>query len=408
MEMRRFVGENLPELSYDAHMATTIPIDGLIGNSQEFPILDRWAFFNHAGVTPLPRRSAAAIVKFAGQATEDAYLEGGWYKQIEELRGTAARLINAAPGEIALVKNTSEGLSIVAGGMDWREGDRIVTTAAEYPSNVYPWIDLQQRKGIELVRVEEMESADGVRQVPLERILAAAVHPRTRLISLSHVEYGSGQRHDLAAVGRFCRGRGIRFCVDAIQSMGVLPIDVQGMQIDYLSADGHKWMLGPEGAGIFFCRKELIAQTHPVLIGWNSVERAQDYDHIDFTLRSDAARFECGTHNVPGLLGLKASIDLIASVGVDQIWQRVRALTDELAGGLQQRGFVVASPRSEDQASGIVSFTRPGLDPAAVARKLKKGHRTELAVRAGRLRCSPHFYNTPGQIRQLLDLLAQQ
>lgn len=387
-------------------MATTIPIDGLIGNPQEFPILDRWAFFNHAGVTPLPRRSAAAIVKYAGQATEDAYLEGGWYRQIEELRGTAAQLINAAPAEIAMVKNTSEGLSIVAGGIDWHEGDRIVTTAIEYPSNVYPWIDLQQRKGVELIRVEEMESAGGVRQVPLERILAAADHPRTRMISLSHVEYGSGQRHDLAAVGRFCRARDIRFCVDAIQSMGVLPIDVQAMHIDYLSADGHKWMLGPEGAGIFFCRKDLIAQTHPLLIGWNSVARAQDYDHIDFTLRDDAARFECGTHNVPGLLGLKASIDLIAAVGVDQIWQRVRALTDELAGGLAQRGFVVGSPRSEGQASGIVSFTRPGLDVAAVARKLKKRHRTELAVRAGRLRCSPHFYNTSGQIRQLLDLLA--
>lgn len=387
-------------------MAMTITIEDMIGNPQEFPILDRWAFFNHAGVTPLPQRSAAAIVKFAGQATEDAYLKGGWYRQIEELRGSAAMLINAAPGEIALVKNTSEGLSIVAGGMDWREGDRIVTTAAEYPSNVYPWIDLQQRKSVELIRVEEMDGEDGVRQVPLERILAAADHPRTRLITLSHVEYGSGQRHDLATVGRFCRERDIRFCVDAIQSMGVLPVDVQAMQIDYLSADGHKWMLGPEGAGVFFCRKDLIAQTHPILIGWNSVERAQDYDHIDFTLRSDAARFECGTHNVPGLLGLKASIDLIASVGIDQIWQRVRALTDELAGGLRERGFVVASPRRGDQTSGIVSFTRSGLDAAAVARKLKKKHRTELAVRAGRLRCSPHFYNTPEQIRQLLDLMA--
>ena len=388
-------------------MATMIPIDELIGNSAEFPILDRWAFFNHAGVAPLPRRSAAAIVKFAGQAAEDAYLNGTWYKQIEQLRRSAARLINAAHEEVALVKNTSEGLSIVAGGMDWREGDRIVTTAAEYPSNVYPWIDLAQRKGIDLVRVDEVDDAGGVRRVPIEKILEAADHPRTRLVSRSPVELGSGQRHDLVTIGRFCREHEIQFCVDAIQSTGVLPVDVQAMNIDYLAADGHKWMLGPEGAGIFFCRKELVEKTHPVLIGWNSVERALDYDHIDFTLRSDAARFECGTHNVPGLLGLKASIDLIASVGVDQIWQQVRALTDELAGGLQGRGFVVASPRSDGEASGIVSFTRPGLDAAAVARKLKKEHRTELAVRAGRLRCSPHFYNTSAQIRQLLDVLVR-
>jgi cysteine desulfurase / selenocysteine lyase len=386
-------------------MSATTLIDVLIGNCQEFPILDRWVFFNHAGVAPIPRRSAAAIVKYAGQATEDAYLESGWDRQIERLRRVAASLINATGEEMALVKNTSEGLSIVAGGMDWHEGDRIVTTAVEYPSNQYPWIDLQQRRGIELVRVAEMEDAGGARRVPLEAILTAADHPRTRLISLSHVEFGSGQRHDLGAVGRFCRERDIRFCVDAIQSVGVLGVDVRAMNIDYLSADGHKWMLGPEGAGIFFCRSELIEKTHPVLIGWNSVERPTDFDRIDYALRGDAARFECGTHNVPGLLGLKASIDLIASVGVDQIWQRVRALTDELADGLRCGGFVVASPRSEGEASGIVSFTRPGMDVAAVARKLKKQHRIELAVRASRLRCSPHFYNTSAQIRQLLDQL---
>lgn len=382
-------------------------IDALIGNETEFPILSRWQFFNHAGVSPIPRRSAMALVKYAGQASENAYLDTTWFKQIEEFRRTIATLIAADRSEIAFVKNTSEGLSFVANGIDWNKGDRIVTTAIEYPANAYPWIDLQQRKGIDLVRVEEVVDAGGVRRVPLEKLIEAASHPRTRLLTLSHVEYGTGQRHDLRTLGQFCRDRGILFCVDGIQSIGVLPVNVREMNIDYLAADGHKWMLGPEGAGIFFCRNELIEKTHPSQIGWLNVRRPMDYDHIDYTLKSDAGRFESGTYIVPGLLGLKASIDLIASVGIEAISGQVRALTDRLAQFLEDGGYAVVSPRAAGEDSGIISFTRPDMDHAAVLKKLKEEHRIELAFRAGRLRCSPHFYNTIEQMEHLADILRQ-
>jgi selenocysteine lyase/cysteine desulfurase len=386
-------------------MSQTLSIDQFIRNPDEFPILEKWAFFNHAGVAPLSRRAAMAIVKYAGQAAEDAYIDSGWFKQIETLRKTLAGLINADRSEIAFVKNTSEGLALVANGIDWQPGDRIVTTAVEYPANAYPWIDLQQRKGIELIRVEEKQCEDGARRVPLQDILAAADHPRTRLVTLSHVEFGTGQRHDLVAVGAFCRPRKIGFCVDGIQSVGVLPVDVRAMNIDYLSADGHKWMLGPEGAGFFYCRQELIEHTHPALVGWLNVKGAHNFDKIDYQLRADAGRFECGTLNVPGLLGLKGSIDLIAQVGIDAISRQVFWLTESLVNGLRNRRFTVSSPRNPSEWSGIVSFTREGLNTAAVAKKLKADHHIELAVRAGRLRCSPHFYNSKEQIAQLLEAL---
>ena len=238
----------------------------------------------------------------------------------------------------------------------------------------------------------------------LSAILQAADHPRTRLVTLSHVEFGTGQRHDLAAIGRFCRERNILLCIDAIQSLGVIPLNVRDLNIDFLSADGHKWMIAPEGAGLFYCRRELVEQVHPALIGWLNVRNALDFDHIDYTLKSDAGRFECGSHNVPGLLGLKASLELIASIGVEAIWTQVQSLTDRLVAGLRGRGYTVVSPRNDLESSGIVSFTRDGLNTAAIAKELH-ARQIEIAVRAGRLRCSPHFYNTKDQVDQLLHAL---
>jgi selenocysteine lyase/cysteine desulfurase len=239
----------------------------------------------------------------------------------------------------------------------------------------------------------------------LEAILKAAGHPRTRLVSLSHVEYASGQRHDLGAIGSFCRERGILFCVDAIQSMGALPIDVGAMKIDYLSADGHKWLLGPEGAGVFYCRRELLESTRPLAIGWMNVVNDQEYGNYDFTLKGDARRFECGTLNVPGLLALKASLELLAAVGVEGVSARLKSLTDRLIEGLRGKGYLIVSPRGEGEWSGIVSFVSSRHDHGAVARMLRAEHRTEIVVREGRLRVSAHWYNTEEQIDRLVGNL---
>jgi len=375
-------------------------ISHYIGNADEFPILEHRNFFNHAGVSPLPRCAGDALRQFAQQYESYAYLDSGFYKAIEALRVSAAAMINAHRDEIAFIKNTSEGIATVASGIDWLPGDRIVTSNVEYPANMYPWMDVAKRFGAELITVPEVTAADGSRSVPLDALLKAADHPRTRLLALSHVEYASGQRHDLATIGQFCRQRNILFCVDAIQSMGVLPLDVRGMNIDYLAADGHKWLLGPEGAGVFFCRRELLANTRPLSIGWMNVINDQDYGHYDLTLKSDARRFECGTHNLPGLLAFKASLELLLNLGVQAVSQRLRTLTDRLCSGLNEKGYNVISPRGAEQWSGIVSFT--SAEQQRIFQNLRINYQTEIALREGRLRVSAHFYNTEAQIDRLL------
>jgi selenocysteine lyase/cysteine desulfurase len=373
---------------------------------REFPSRRHGIQFNHAAVCPLPARATEALAGYGRKLGGRAALDWReWGAEADALRAAAARLIGAGDmvggaRSVSIVPNTTSGLNLIAQGLDLSAGASVVTTAAEFPANLTPWIALE-RGG---VRVRRLPTRDGAFTA---EELAGACDGTTRVVSVSLVSFHTGFRAPVEAVGAFCRARGILFGLDAIQGVGAIPVDVTSWGVDFLSADGHKWMLGPEGAGIFFCRRELIQSTHPVLIGWNSVARPHDFDHIDYTLRGDAARFECGSPNVPGLLGLKASIELLSSAGIDAIWQQVRSLTANLVQGLQDQGFTVASPRDEQEASGIVSFTRVGLDPAAVARRLKKEHRCELAVRAGRLRCSPHFYNTSGQIAQLLALLEQ-
>jgi selenocysteine lyase/cysteine desulfurase len=388
-------------------MSDTRPVDlaSAVGNADLFPVLRHWDFYNHAGVAPITGPAATAMRTFAEQAEQGAYLNTRWYADLEALRSLAATLINARKDEIAFVKNTSEGISIVASGIDWQWGDRIVTTTVEYPANIYPWMEVARNRGAKLVMVPEQDDADGRRQVPIERILQEAGDPRTRLVTLSHVEFASGQRHDLMRIGQFCRANRKLLCVDAIQSVGVLPVDVRAMGIDFLSADGHKWMLGPEGAGIFYCRRELIERIRPVIIGWMNVVNAQSFGQYNYTLRPDAGRFEAGSHNVAGLLGLKASLELLSSVGVPAIAARVKQLTDRLSAGLVSRGYHIVSPRGDEQWSGNVCFTSMKFRHEQIVRELRKTHKVEIALREGRLRASPHFYNRDEQIDRLLEYL---
>jgi selenocysteine lyase/cysteine desulfurase len=381
-----------------------------VGNVDAFPVLGRLEFFNHAGVTIVPRAAGDALRRYAAEVETTSYVGAGWYNDIEQLRIATANLINATKEEVAFVKNTSEGISIVAKGIDWQWGDRIVTTAAEYPSNIYPWMEVVRSHGCNLVMIaEEKDPASGARHVPLEKILEAASHPKTRLVTISHVEYASGQRHDIAKIGAFCRERNILFCVDAIQSLGVLPVDVHAMNVDFLAADGHKWLLGPEGAGVFYCRQELIERMRPLMIGWMNVIDALNFGKYDYTLRPDAGRFECGSHNTPGLLALKASVEMLTSIGIGMIAQRVRELTDRLIAGLTGKGYSIISPRDKWQWSGSVSFTAKNPDDhETIFQTLRRAHRTEIALREGRLRASPHFYNTEQQIDRLIEHVPAQ
>jgi cysteine desulfurase / selenocysteine lyase len=382
-------------------MPTLPPLPGGFDAIREFPILERWAFFNHGGVAPISARAAAELERFGREARDDAYLTGKWYKRAEVTRRLAAQLIHADPKEIAFVKNTSEGIAFVANGLDWQAGQEVISTAVEYPANVYPWMDLAARFGVKHVMVPERKEG-GTGRIAIEDLFAA-VTPRTRMIAISHIEYASGYRNDLVAIGNFCRERGILLCVDAIQSCGAFPVDVQAMNIDFLSADGHKWMLGPEGCGFFYCNVKHLTTLRPE-IGWMNVINSADYGSYDFTLRADAKRFECGSYNIPGVLALGASLGLLLEVGIDLVQKRILSLTDQLCDGLRQKGYDIFSSRLPGEASGLVTFTSPRHSHDEIVARLDE-KRIIIVLREGRLRASPHFYNTPEQIDALIAAL---
>lgn len=381
--------------------------------SDEFPILREMAFFNHAGVAPITARAAAAVREFADQAACAAYIRSGWYSAVKPTKALAARMINAASGdEIAFVPNTSTGISLVAKGLRFHKGDNVVITNVEYPANRYPWEDLR-RFDVEFREVKQ--SPEGV--IDTDDMIDA-IDNRTRVVAVSHVQYASGCRADLRPISDMVHRAGGFLCVDAIQSVGVLPVDVREMGIDFLSADGHKWLLSPEGFGVFYCREDLLEALHPNIVGWMNMVNASDYGNYQFEFQKDARRFEPGSYNIVGMLGFSRSAELLLELGIENVWARVEALTDRLCDGLLSRGYRVFSPREKSHKSGIVAFEPPGMAPVAgprgravehpglkkiVADLEKQG--IVIVVREGRLRASPHFYNTDAQIDQLLAAL---
>jgi selenocysteine lyase/cysteine desulfurase len=364
----------------------------------EFPVTRHWAFFDHAAVAPLSAPAQRALQEWAAYMTDNGGVRlARWNRRIEEVRGLAGRLLNADPLDIAFVKNTSEGIGIVAEGFPWRPGDNVVTAAEEYPANIYPWLNLASR-GVEVRLIPSRGNRLSVDD------LRDALDARTRLVSISFVEYSSGFRNDLAAIGELCRERGIHFFVDAIQGLGVFPLDVQALPIDFLAADGHKWLLGPEGAGILYVRRELVDLLHPVDIGWNSVVGATDFSRIDFRLKPHAGRWESGSLNVGGISALGASLALLLEIGIPAVGARVLELTDHLCQRAAAVEFEVFSSRLPDDRSGIVSLTVPGREPRELVRRCKE-EQIVVNQRSGRLRVSPHCYNTPAELDHLVEVL---
>ena len=367
------------------------------------PVAERLVYFDHAAVAPLPAPTRDAIQTWLTQATEQGdLLWPQWAARIEQLRATAARLIGAKPSEIGLVPNTTTGISLVAEGYPWREGDNVVTLANEFPSNQYPWMNLAGR-GVETRRVP----VDGG-IVDLDR-LAAACDWRTRIVSVSWVGYATGWRIDVSAVAELCRRRGCHFFLDAIQGLGVFPLDVHAAGVDFLAADGHKWMLGPEGAGLLFIKHEHLNMLRPLGCGWNSVAAGSDYTRIELNLKPSAARYEGGTQNTAGLIGLAASLDLLASLGVSPtnspVAEHVLAVTDYACERLSRLGATFLAPRDGDHRSGIVTFQLPGQDPNRLRRRLEAAG-IITRYRAGGVRISPHGYATMEEVERLVAELA--
>ncbi|HEY1755451.1 MAG TPA: aminotransferase class V-fold PLP-dependent enzyme [Bryobacteraceae bacterium] len=360
----------------------------------EFPITRNLIWLNHAAIAPLVKPAAEAMVRFSEESRDFASMHyDQWLETCEALRRAAARLINSAPAEIALLKNTSEGLATVAMGLDWHAGDKIVAFREEFPANQYPWQRLQA-KG---VTIEWLSAAD-----PLDRIDEAA--KGARLLALSFVQFLTGYRADVNAIGEICHRRGTIFVVDAIQGLGVFPLDVKKAKIGALAADGHKWMFGPEGCAIFYISPELQQQVEPVEFGWTNTANFGDYGVRDLTLRPDAGRYECGTLNTIGCYGLRAAMEFLLQVGLDRIGPKVQSLGDRIADGVRHRGYEVLGERTPANGAGIVSFRKDGIDSAEVVARLAK-QRIVTAARAGWVRASPHFYVTEQEVDTVLALL---
>jgi selenocysteine lyase/cysteine desulfurase len=369
----------------------------------DMPVTRRWAFFDHAAVAPLPLRAQGALTAYAAELGENGIVgASARLRRVEAVRTLAGQLLNADPLDVAFIKNTSEGIGIVAEGLPWHPGDNVVLPADEYPANVYPWLNLADR-GVEVRRVPSREQG----RIALDD-LRAALDDRTRVVSLSFVEFASGFRNDLDSVGELCRARGILLCVDAIQGLGALPLDVRRMPIDFLATDGHKWLLGPEGAGLFYIRRELVDRLHPVGVGWYSVEGAWDFGTTDFRLKPHAGRWESGALNLAGIFALGASLELLLGAGIDSVASRVFELTDYLCEAAGAAGLEVYSSRRQGEKSGIVSLLPPAdADPRVLVHRLRQ-EGVVVNQRAGRLRVSPHAYNTTGEIDRLVGLLGEK
>ncbi|MDE0298722.1 MAG: aminotransferase class V-fold PLP-dependent enzyme [Candidatus Poribacteria bacterium] len=364
----------------------------------QFPVTENHIYMNHAGIAPLSLRVRNAMRAFLDDATVDGAVHADdWAAAAEACRQSSAKLIHANVDEIAFMKNTTQGILLAANGIDWREGDNIVTTAVEFPANVYPWWSLKERYGVETRMVAEREG-----RIPIGE-LAAAIDSRTRVLTISHVEFASGFRHDIQAIGEICREKGIWFVVDAIQSVGVIDFDVEACCIDILAADGHKWLCAPEGAAIFYCAEKRQDQLINTNLGWAGVVNPRDFLDYDLTPKPDATRFEEGSYNSVGLFGLHAAIDLLLEIGVPRIEKRVIDLTGRLIDGLQSKGYRVSTPTTDSERSGIVIFHSCRHSTTELYQLLQRAN-VVSAEREG-LRLSPHFYNTTDEIEQVLACL---
>lgn len=361
------------------------------------------AYFDHAALAPLPRVTRDRICDFAQQSASVGnvhWLE--WLAEAEEARQAAAQMIGATAEEITFTPSTTFGIDLVSEGLDWRDGDNVVTLADEFPTNLYPWLHLESR-GVETRRLETDNGA-----VDYDA-LAALCDSRTRVMTVSWVGYKTGYRVDLQRICEICQQKDVLLNVDAIQGVGVFPLDVRQLPIDFLSTGGQKWLLGPEGVGFTFIRRDRIEMLRPPFVGWNSVAKPFDYANIDLTFKPTAARFAPGGWNMCGTLAMGQSLKLLNSVGMQATSRQVLKYTDLACERLASAGAVVTTNRDLDhrggeQRSGIVFFELPGRDPVEVRKECLR-RKIVLSCRAGKLRISPHAYNTEDDLDRLLEVV---
>jgi cysteine desulfurase/selenocysteine lyase len=368
--------------------------------TENFAIQDKIIYLNHAGVAPWPVRTASAVKAFADEnSATGAYAYPEWLRTEAELRGHLRTLLNASSADdIALVKNTSEALSFVAYGLDWKAGDNIVSTDQEFPSNRIVWQSLAL-KGVEFREA-------GLRGGVPEENIFSLVDSNTQLITVSSVQFGTGLRLDLERIGEFCRKRGILFCVDAIQSLGALVFDVLETGADFVMADGHKWMLGPEGLGVFYTKPD--ARNHLAIheYGWHMVQDAGNFDNREWKIADGSRRFECGSPNMLGIYALNASLSLLLETGMREVEKAVLENSSFLLEQLRAEGFDLVTDESPGRYAGIVTFRVPGVSSAQIYDHLMSND-VFCALRSGGVRFSPHFHTPREHLRKAMEIVVK-
>lgn len=376
---------------------------------QQMPVTQRWSYLDHAAVAPLPAPTCAAIRRWLDQAAEHGdTVWPQWNRRLEDARSLMAGTLGTSHRRIAFVPNTTHGLAILAEGFRWQAGDNVVTMANEFPSNLYPWMNLADR-GVEVRRVPTEAG-----RVDLSRV-ADRCDERTRIVTTSWIGYASGFRIDPAEMATLAHDHGAYFCLDAIQGLGVFPLDIGQAGVDFLSADGHKWMLGPEGAGICYCSSDLMSRLRPIGVGWNSVVDRYNFAEVGYRLREEAARYEGGSANMIGNHGLAASLELLVSFGLSPdkspVAERILEVTDMACRELQAAGATVLNDRSIEHASGIVTFTLPAVENESTTYDAVRRRAAEagiaLGCRGGGLRISPHAYNDESDVGRLIEVVRE-
>lgn len=367
-----------------------------------FPVTERYAYLNHAAIAPPPAEAAdqvAALARVVSQTGDRRWPERN--DECERVRRQAARLLGApSPHEVAFVGNTSEALSVVASGLDWRPGENLVTVGGEFPSNVYPWWALRAA-GVE---VRTVARNDGRVEVD---DLAAALDGGTRLVALSWVGYDTGFRVDLAALADLCRRRDILLVVDVIQGLGALAFDAPTLGVDVAATATHKWLLGPEGVGLLYVSDRVVERIRSPRHGWRSVRHKFAWTELDPTPAEGALRYEAGTLNMLGIHAAGASLDLLLELGPQRVERRVLALARRAAERLAEAGFVETVRRGPEERSGIVAVRHPERSVEAAVAALER-HDVIVSHRAGRLRVAPHVYNREEEIDRLGEILRSE
>lgn len=365
-----------------------------------FPVTERAIYLNHAAVSAPPTPTINAIQSQLADVSENGSVNfRRWIAVKENVRRLLAEMLGAQPDQVAFLRNTSDGLSTVANGLDWQPGDNLVTFRNEFPSNIYPWLRVRDVFGVEVRMCEERAG-----RVDLDQLIGL-IDNKTRLVAISHVQYASGFRSDLERLARAARAHDALLVVDVIQALGVIPIDAAAELIDVAAAACHKWLLTPEGVGVLYLSARARARIQPTLVGWTSVPNPEDYGNFEQDWKRGTLAWETGTVPVSLIHGLEASLKLLTEVGVATIQAHLELLTDHLCERLRDTAFQVVSSRRPREKSQIVCIRHTaGLTSMDLYDQLKKRN-IITAPRGDRLRISPHLYNTIEEIDELIEAL---